>query len=135
MSWTFVAAALAAMSATVLPDNPPQATGAIARETPEAAKSAKLLVALAATAAAMTIAEDSGETLEIYPLKLARTSRDRGPQLQIGGVGLSLAAYRSKAPSDPMDLVNFRSETRAMGKFMPGYPQPAKVVIGLKVSF
>lgn len=134
MSWSFVAAALAAMSAGASSEVNQQTDVVIAQEAPQPPKSAKFLVALAATAAAMTVADDSGETLEIYPLQVGKM-RERGPQFQFGGVGLSLAAYRSKVPNDPMGLTSFRGETRAMGKFMPGYPQPAKVVIGLKVSF
>jgi len=135
MSWSFIAAALAAMSVGATLDHIPQADVVVAHEAPQTPKSARILVALAATAAAMSVAEDSGETLEIYPLQVGKLSHERGPQFQLGGFGLSFAAYRSKVPSDPMGLTNFRGETRAMGKFMPGYPQPAKVVIGLKVSF
>jgi hypothetical protein len=135
MSWSFLAAALAAMSPAVSREDVETQNVVIAQEAPDAPKSGKILLALAATAAAMTVADDSGETLEIYPMQFAKVSRERGPQFQVGGVGLSLAAYRSKVPSDPMGLVNFRGESRAMGKFMPGYPQPAKVVVGFKLSF
>ena len=135
MSLSFVAAALAALAAPA--SAPATADPApIVAEAPDAPKSRKLIAAVAAAAAAMAIAEDSGETLEIYPLQFAPEAAAGGrPQLQIGGVGLSLAAYRSKVPSDPLGLVNFRSDSRAMGKFLPGYPQPARVVVGLKVSF
>jgi hypothetical protein len=134
MSWTILAAALAGLGASA--PAPALEGEAFVVEAPDAAPSRKIVLAVAAAAAAMAVAEDSGETLEIYPLQFApRRLGGVGPQFQFGGVGLSFAAYRSKVPSDPLGLVNFRGESRAMGKFMPGYPQPAKVVVGLKVTF
>ncbi|MEQ1929283.1 MAG: hypothetical protein ABL957_01960 [Parvularculaceae bacterium] len=134
MSLSFLVGALAALSAATA-QGAIEDGAAIVQAAPETAKSSRILLAVAAAAAAVAVAEDSGETLEIYPLQFRSERAGGGPQFQLGGVGLSFAAYRSKVPSDPLGLVNFRSESRAMGRFMPGYPQPAKVVVGLKVSF
>jgi hypothetical protein len=135
MSIGFLAAALAALGSA--PEAVPvEAPTILVEPAQDAGKRTKILTAVAAAAAAVAVASDSDETLEIYPMQFAAGGRaEGGPQFRFGGVGLSFAAYRSKVPSDPLGLVNFKNDSRAMGRFMPGYPQPAKVVLGVKVSF
>jgi hypothetical protein len=94
---------------------------------------------LTAAAAAVIATASSEETIEIYPMQFLNWRQSEktagAPQFDVGGLGVSFAAWRRKAEDETPALKDFRSETRAMGKFMPGYPQPARIVVGVKVSF
>lgn len=133
-----LAAVMAAMTAMAGGPAPAETDEIIAVEAPERSRTRNVLLAVAAAAAAVSVSDDSDEALEIYPLHFAPFAPEvkrEGPQFRIGGVGLSFAAYKPKTGKDPLGLNNFRAESRSMGKVMPGYPQPAKVVVGLKVTF
>lgn len=131
-------AALAAMGAmAVAPDGTGERAAGFAQEAAPRAEVARVLLAIASTAAAVAVANDGEEAIEITPLRFSPFSRRRDGSLdsQIElGVGLALAAYRQK-DRDPFERDAFRSEARTMGKFIPGYPQPAKIVVGVKVAF
>ncbi len=135
MSIELLAAAVAALGAMAA-----SAGEAIAPAEIEADGAApKFLVTLAAAAAAVAVSEDAEEPLEIHPLHFTTwraAPRDAGaPHFKLGGMGLSVVAFKPKSGAELPALRDFRSDARAMGKFMPGYPQPARVVVGLKVSF
>lgn len=132
-------AALAAMGAIAIApeeagDRP--ASGQFS-ETPPRSGAARALLAIASTAAAFAVANDAEETLVITPVRIAPFANRRdgsfNGQFELG-VGVSLAAYRLKE-HDPLERDGYRSEARTMGKFIPGYPQPAKIVVGFKVAF
>ena len=62
-------------------------------------------------------------------------------KMQRGGFIFSLTAFKPKSFKDPTTVKgmrltpSYRRQSRAMGKAMPGYPQPPKAVVAVKVAF
>ena len=58
-----------------------------------------------------------------------------------GGLAFTLKVFRPKSLKEPTAakgvrrIYSYRKEMRAMGKAMPGYPQPPKAVVAVKMSF
>lgn len=102
-----------------------------------AAAAAALAIALAEEESAFGDAEENSIDIPLAALApwIAAPKTPGAPDLEIGGLGVSFAAYKPKLRHDAFGAEGFRSESRAMGKAMPGYPQPARLVVGVKVSF
>ncbi|MBT8473442.1 MAG: hypothetical protein HKP25_01935 [Marinicaulis sp.] len=106
----------------------------------------KVLGAVAGAAAAATVVRlsDAEHALAYYPLeaRIDDSSVNFTERLAVkhGGMKFQLSAIKSNAgPGTASGLQspapNFRTDARKMKNIMPGYPQPPKIVIGLKVSY
>jgi hypothetical protein len=116
------------------------ATAPDVAEKPVAVVAPALTVAAAvAVALSKDAAFDDGASVEI-PLSALAIWRSPekargGPDFKIGGLGVNVAAFKPKLRADAFGPAGLRSDSGAMGKAMPGYPQPARIVVGFKVAF
>ncbi len=64
-----------------------------------------------------------------------RASARNIASFSFAGAELSVAARGRRARADTALAREALDEARAMGKFMPGYPQPALVVVDVRIWF
>ena len=99
----------------------------------------KALYLLASGVAAAGAYRMSDETLEYYPLQanFRAGGRSLGDTLSMhrGGMRFSFSAVRPANVKTFSEMPDYREEARNMAKAMPGYPQPARIVIGVRVSY
>jgi len=77
--------------------------------------------------------------MEFYPLQASFDGggRNLGDALSMdrGGMRFSFTAVRHAKTATFSHMPDYREEARNMAKAMPGYPQPARLVIGVRVSY
>ena len=99
----------------------------------------KALYFLASGVAAAGAYRMSDETMEFYPLQASFNAdgRSLGDALSMrrGGMRFSFTAVRHAKTANFPNMPDYREEARNMAKAMPGYPQPARIVIGVKVNY
>ncbi|WDI30043.1 hypothetical protein PUV54_08735 [Hyphococcus flavus] len=100
----------------------------------------RILNVLAEGAAAAAIYRMTDDPVEFYPVEA--DARGRGGarfadrlSVRRGGMRFRLTAIKSGARSGVNTTPSYRREARNMARAMPGYPQPARIVLGVKVSY
>ncbi len=92
-----------------------------------------------ATAAAVYRLSDSDNVFEYYPLSTnisgaGLTFSDR-LSMQRGGFRFQLSAISRSKTAAFGPAADFRKDARKMANVVPGYPQPARIVIGVKINY
>lgn len=142
MGWAAIAAAVAASG--MMTSTPAQTTERannfhkdvrIETEKPVV----QILRVVAGSVAALAVYETADKPIEIYPLQFESNgsgfSLAEKLSFKRGGFDLSLSAFSPKLTTESGPMREIRNDARKMAKAMPGYPQPAQLVVGLKVAF
>ena len=92
-----------------------------------------------ATAAAVYRLSDSDDVFEYYPLSanVSGNGVNLGDRLsmQRGGFRFQLSAISRNKTAAFGPATEFRKDARKMANIVPGYPQPARIVIGVKINY
>ena len=99
----------------------------------------KIVTTFLGVAATAAVYRHTDSDLEYYPLE-ARFSTEgvklRNPlSMERNGLRLQLSPISQGRLQGPGLSRDFKNQSRKMSHIMPGYPQPARVVIGVKVSY
>ena len=104
-----------------------------------AGSEAKVVRAVVKGIAAIGVSRLSDEPFEYYPLQARFNDDGRGVgdalSVHRGGVRYSLAAVRPAKQANALAGPDFRKDAKKMAAAMPGYPQPARIVIGVKINY
>ncbi|GEM_PF-5794422 len=99
----------------------------------------QILRAVATGAAAIAVYESADQPIEFYPLRFENTgsgfSLADKLRMKRGGFDFAVSAFSPKMTSEAGPVRDARTEARKMSKVIPGYPQPAQLVVGVKISF
>ncbi len=99
----------------------------------------KVLTVVAGAATAAAVYRMSDDAFEYFPLegRVSGNGFDFRESLSMrrGGFRFQLSAIRQGGGPSVSAAPNFRDDSKKMAHIMPGYPQPARVVIGVKINY